>query len=97
MNETSIVKKIRDWLVTEGAMPLKYHGSVYGYTGHSDIYGILPGGRAFFLEVKVPGKEPTPPQKAFLKLADSYGAITGWCDSLEGAKKLLSAHVRVKR
>ena len=97
MKESDLVKKIRDWLVSEGCLALKMHGSVYSYRGHSDVYGILPGGRAFFLEVKLPGKKPEPHQVAFLKLADSYGAVTGWCDSLEGAKKLLGAHVRVKR
>lgn len=93
MTETTLVKKIRDWLVQEGCLPLKYHGSVYGYSGHSDIYGVLPDGKAFFLEVKLPGKKPEPKQVAFLKLVDSYGAVTGWCDSLEGAKRIMRPHL----
>jgi hypothetical protein len=94
MRESDLVQKIRDWLVQNGALPFKYHGSVYGYKGHADIYGCFHDGRAFFLEVKMPGRKPNPHQTAFLKLAADHGAIVGWCDSLEGAKKLFGAHVR---
>ncbi len=93
MKETSVVQKIRDWMVKEGCLALKHHGSVYSYKGHADIYGVLPCGRAFFLEVKVPGKKPEPHQEAFLKLAAKSGAVTGWCDSLEGAKKIITPHL----
>lgn len=94
MKETQIVQKIRDWLVTEGCLAFKMHGSVYSYRGHADVYGVLPCGRAFFLEVKVPGKKPEPHQTAFLSLASKYNAVTGWCDSLEGAKKVINAHLK---
>lgn len=97
MKESAIVQKIRDWLVKEGCLAMKYHGSVYGYAGHSDIYGVLPSGRAFFLEVKVPGKTPDPHQTAFLRLADFYGAVTGWADSLEDAKRVLGKHLKIGR
>lgn len=93
MKESDIVKKIRDWLVREGCLAMKHHGSVFAYRGHADVYGCFPDGKAFFLEVKVPGKKPEPHQAAFLKMASAYGAVTGWCDSLEGAKRLFGAHV----
>jgi hypothetical protein len=41
----------------------------------------------------VPGKKPEPHQVAFLKMANAYGAITGWCDSLEGAQKIFAPHL----
>lgn len=93
MKESDIVKKIRDWLVSEGCLAMKYHGSLYGYKGHPDVYGCFPDGRMFFLECKIPGKKPEPHQTAFLKMASGYGAVTGWCDSLDGAKRVLGAHV----
>lgn len=97
MLESKIVQKIRDWLVKQGCLALKHHGSVYSYKGHPDVYGVLPCGKAFFLEVKVPGKKPEPHQTAFLRLAAAHGAVTGWCDSLEGAKRVLEAHLDCKR
>lgn len=98
MSETALVKKIRDWLVQNRCLAFKHHGSVWSYKGHADIYGCFPDGKAFFLEVKAPGKKPEPHQAAFLKMASSYGAVTGWCDSVDGAKRLLGAHInRAKR
>lgn len=43
--------------------------------GISDIPGYLPGGRALYIEVKRPGKYPTPDQKAFLKNAKESGCL----------------------
>lgn len=94
MRETDLVRKIRDWLVSAGVVAFKYHGSAYGYKGHSDVYGVLPGGRAFFLEVKMPGKRPEPHQAAFLALVKAPGAVTGWCDSLDGAKAVIGPHLK---
>lgn len=93
MKESDLVKKIRDWLVQEGCLALKHHGSIYSYKGMSDIFGCLPDGKAFFLEVKLPGKKPEPHQAAFLKLATSYNAVTGWCDSLDMAKRIMAPHL----
>ena len=76
MKESDLILKIRNWLVKNRCLAFKYHGSVYGYKGHSDIYGVLPNGRAFFLEVKLPGKKPEPHQEAFLRLAGTYDAVT---------------------
>lgn len=94
MSESALVLKIRNWLVQNGCLAFKYHGSIYGYRGHSDIYGVLPSGRAFFLEVKVPGKKPKPFQDAFLDLTEKAGAVSGWADTLEGAKKLITPHLK---
>ena len=97
MKESDIVKKIRDWLAQEGCLSFKMHGSIYMYKGFSDVFGLFPDGRAFFLEVKKPGKKPEPHQEAFLRLCASYGAVTGWCDSLLGAKKVLAAHISASK
>lgn len=93
MKEARVVADIRKWLAARGVLVFKYHGSVYGVKGHSDLYGVLPGGRAFFLEVKRPGQAPQPWQTAFLAQAEKHGAVTGWCDSLDGAKRTLSVHM----
>jgi len=92
--ESDLVKKIRDWLNDSGCISFKMHGSIYSHKGFSDIFGVLPGGRAFFLEVKLPGKKPEKWQEVFLLLVRSQGAVAGWCDSLEGAKGIMTRHLR---
>lgn len=42
--------------------------------GHSDISGIAPGGRAYFIEVKRPGEKPTHRQAIFLETMARHGA-----------------------
>jgi len=56
--------------------------------GHSDLGGVLrrkTPGRAFYLEVKRPGKEPTPEQETFLEDRRACGAIAARVDSVEQA------------
>lgn len=93
MRERDVVKDIRDELGRRGAFAMKYHGTVYGVAGHSDLYGVLPGGRAFFLEVKRPGgrtsKVRLARQKAFRDRAAAAGALTGSAASVAEAVDIL--------
>ena len=62
--ETTIQDKIRLALSKEGCKVFRCNvGNFYtkwgqeikiGTVGHSDLYGVKPGGKAFFLEVKTP-------------------------------------------
>lgn len=58
--ESRIVEKIRRALVARGAVVVKIHGSAYTRSGTPDLIGCLPGGRAFALEVKQPGRSDGP-------------------------------------
>ncbi len=60
-----------------------------GNHGEADIWGVKKGGRAIFLELKMPGKRPRPDQMQFLKVVGDMGAIAGWCTSVEEAIKLV--------
>ena len=51
--------------------------------GHSDISGVAPGGRAYFIEVKRPGEKPTPKQQIFLESMSAAGAHTAVLHSLD--------------
>lgn len=71
----------------------------FGRTGDPDITGILPGGRRLDLEIKAPGKEPTPEQLERLRLTNAQGAVGLWLDdALELARILpkLCAGARVE-
>lgn len=70
-----------------GKRPSSHRGAErYGLApGASDLIGIGPGGRFTALEVKAPGKMPTPDQRRFLELVRSKGGFAGWCNSVERA------------
>lgn len=53
--ETAVLKMIVVALEERGAVVVKQHGSRYSTIGVPDLLGVLPGGRAFAVEVKKPG------------------------------------------
>ena len=51
--------------------------------GFSDLFGVLPGGRALFVEVKAPKGKPSPAQTNFLAQVSMTGAAAGVARSIE--------------
>ncbi|MHB1651411.1 MAG: VRR-NUC domain-containing protein [Desulfitobacteriaceae bacterium] len=51
--------------------------------GFSDLFGVLPGGRAVFLEIKAPGSKPTKDQINFIEQMQYAGAAAGVARSIE--------------
>jgi len=70
----------------------KYYKQSHAPVGHSDIAGICPGGRAFFCELKAPGKIGTLTQKQhnFLKNCIESNAFAVCVDSCERLSELWS-------
>jgi len=66
----------------------KRHGSVYN-NSEPDISGVYYGYRVE-IEVKLPGKDPTPGQAACLRRWAEHGAICGVARSLDDAKAIVS-------
>jgi hypothetical protein len=92
MKERDIVKSIRSYMEkVYHATCHKYWGGAFSETGHSDLYGTLPGGYAYWFEVKVPGRvgRTTEPQKRFLKAEADHGAVAGVVTSLDDVDNLL--------
>lgn len=62
--------------------------------GFPDIVGVLPGGRALFIEVKRPagiGQDkgrPTPEQRHFIAIAVKAGAAAGFAWSVDDALEI---------
>ena len=53
-----------------------------GRHGESDIMGHrMSDGKAFYIEVKLPGENPRPDQQRFLEAMAAAGAITGCAHS----------------
>ena len=76
---------------TVGEFLTKYGATVsIGKTGESDIMGHrIADGKAFYIEVKLPGEEPRPDQYAFLEAMRNAGAIAGWCTSIKEALEIV--------
>ena len=72
---------------TVGQFYTKYGTLVnIGQHGESDIWGHrISDGKAFYIEVKLPGEEPRVDQQQFLDAMAAAGAITGCAHSVEEA------------
>ena len=85
MNEAQLSQKIIKALrELPECWAVKTHGTPFGYVGEPDIRGVVLG-LAFFLEVKVPGKEYTltPAQKQALERWRKAGAVAEVVTSVE--------------
>lgn len=57
--------------------------------GSSDLIGIYKG-KFVALEIKRPGKKPTPEQENFINMVLDQGGIAGICTCPEDVKRLLT-------
>lgn len=108
-NEQSVQNEIRLYLSECGIINFRTNvGSVkladgrYFDTGlpkgHSDVYGVMPGGRAIFIECKKTDWKPAKPgtklfeheerQRKFLEAMSKQGAIAGFATCIDDIKKL---------
>lgn len=83
MKERDVVHTLKGWLEKRGCLVHKHHGTVFSVLGHPDLYGVAPGGRAIYVEVKRPGKKPNPNQAAYLERLVGMNAVACWADSVE--------------
>ena len=60
-----------------------------GKPGESDIWGHRPDGKAFYIEVKMPGKKPRRDQLEFIEAMKNSGAIAGWCTTIPEALNIV--------
>ena len=60
-----------------------------GTPGDADVWGHRPDGKAFYIEVKLPGKKPRKNQYNFLDAMRNSGAIAGWCTTIPEALNIV--------
>ena len=84
------------WRMNTGAQTVKATDTSkrrfirFGPKGHADIVGILrPCGRFFAIEVKRPGKQPTPEQTFYLDAVAAAGGVAGVASSVDGAMAII--------
>lgn len=89
MKESTLRKNVLNYL---NSLPqckaIKIHGNAYTEAGTPDIAGCIRG-RAFFIELKVPGETPTLIQRKRISEWQAAGAVSGWATSLEEVVELL--------
>lgn len=80
---------------TVGQFFTKYGALVnIGHHGEADVWGHrISDGRAFYIEVKLPGEEPREDQKRFLEAMAATGAIAGCAHSVKEAIELVKTPV----
>ena len=76
---------------TVGDFFTKYGGRVsVGTPGEADVWGHRPtDGRAFYIEVKLPGEKPRKNQLDFIEAMKNSGAIAGWCTTIPEALNIV--------
>ena len=80
---------------TVGQFFTKYGALVnIGHPGEADVWGHRIGdGKAFYIEVKLPGEEPREDQRRFLEAMAATGAIAGCAHSVKEAIELVKTPV----
>lgn len=97
--ETNIQSKIRIALSQKGCKVFRCNvGNFYtkygqeikiGVKGHSDLYGVRPDGKAWFIEVKTPIGKAKQEQLNFVKAMRESNALAGFARSVEDAIKIV--------
>jgi hypothetical protein len=97
--EKEIQKAILDYLKfrglfawrnnTGGFIDKRDHYYTFGKKGSGDILGLTKDGRFFSIEVKVPGKNPTPEQTEFINNVIVNNGIAFVARSIDDVQKFL--------
>jgi hypothetical protein len=87
--ETSITKSIQTFAKSRGWWVMKIAGGPFQRAGVPDLL-LIKRGFAVFLEVKVPGKKPTPLQVRVMgEIKEVGGAVTAVVTSRSEAERVL--------
>lgn len=87
MRERDIETYLRDQVKTAGGIAYKFTSP--GNAGVPDRLVLLPGGRVVFVELKAPGKQPTPLQRRQQKRIRDLGFPVLVLDSKEGIDEFI--------
>lgn len=87
LNEKVLERRLRETIKQRGGLALKIWA--VSFAGLPDRLVLMPGGRAFFAEIKTTGKKPDDRQKSVHKLLQSLGFSVAVVDSLGALRKFL--------
>ena len=87
-----VLNKIKAFRINSGMVKTEKGGMVkLAPTGFSDIFGVLTGGRAFFIEVKTDKGKLTKFQTEFLGEMKELGAITIVARRIEDCEEIVKS------
>lgn len=87
MREKDVERKLKKRVEELGCMCLKFESP--GYTGVPDRIILMPGGEAFFVETKAPGKKERPRQEYVQNRLRGLGFIVmSSVDGKEGIERV---------
>jgi len=82
MSEKVLQARIIKYFKENGFFVRKWHQGRYAGRGMPDIHA-LKNGKAFYIEVKCPGKKPTPIQLHTMEQLKQHGGVVFWVDSFK--------------
>jgi hypothetical protein len=86
MSEAAIQRAAVAWLRSQGCLCIKQSiAGAMGTKGWPDYLILLPGGRSFWIEFKVPGEGPTPLQEQRIAALMDLGHMVYVCCSKQQA------------
>ncbi len=88
-SENAIRAQIVDYLRTNGARPIKYHGGPMSEAGIPDLL-VCYRGRFVYMEIKKPGEYPTKLQANRMRQLDQAGAVGAFVTCLSDAIAILN-------
>ena len=88
MRESSVIKKIKEYVHSKGGQVYKYHGSGLSVAGFPDLIVVMPS-LTCFVETKATGKKRSLIQEKRIAEINAAGGRAFWCDSFEQFKALL--------
>jgi len=89
--EAEVEAKICDYAKANGLLVYKFTSPAR--RGVPDRLFVLPQGRIFFMEMKAPGKFPTPAQEREHFRLRQAGVTVYWTDSAERGIKFIAAEI----
>lgn len=89
MRERYIESKLCRLIKAKGGLALKFVSP--GTVGVPDRLVLLPDGEVYFVELKAPGKKPSPKQVKMAKVLAALGHEVRVIDSVEGIKEFMNA------
>lgn len=87
MNEKLIEKKLREGVKSLGGIALKLYSAYH--IGLPDRLVLMPGGQAYFAEIKTTGKKPTKLQEKTITELRALGFKAEVLDSQESLDKFM--------
>ena len=93
-SEAAITRAVRHFLRLKRIFHFKHFGTLGSEPGVPDIVGVLPGGRALYLEIKTDKGKLSEKQKNFLFNAQTSGAVATVVRSVEDVEKVVNEAMR---